>query len=146
GIDLNADDEDSLFDRAKSLAEQVPVTKQALKGYDTVTSIWRGLPEDPDAADIMLHAGSVMTDAASFTAECAMEAGMAVLDPEAWLVENGIGMGLQRVTPFHDALHMVSEDGRVLRNASDDFAAMCNGLVEYAGEFVRVADETLADW
>lgn len=146
GIDLNADDEDSLFDRAKSLAEQVPVTKQALKGYDTVTSIWRGLPEDPDAADIMLHAGSVMTDAASFTAECAMEAGMAVLDPVGWLVDNGIGIVLHLVTPLQDALHMVSGDGPALSDASDDFAAIGNGLVEYAGEFVRVADETLADW
>lgn len=41
---------------------------------------------------------------------------------------------------------MVSGDGPALSDASDDFAAIGNGLVEYAGEFVRVADETLADW
>ncbi len=78
-IELNADNEDSFLDKAKSLAEQVPGAKQAIKGYDTVTNIWQGMPEDPDAADIMLHAGGVITDAASFTAECAMEAGMAAL-------------------------------------------------------------------
>lgn len=145
-IELNADNEDSFLDKAKSLAEQVPGAKQAIKGYDTVTNIWQGMPEDPDAADIMLHAGGVITDAAGFTAECAMEAGMAVLDPVGWLVDNGISIVLHLVTPLQDLLHMVSGDGPALSDASDDFAAIGNGLVEYAGEFVRVADETLADW
>ncbi len=145
-VELKGEAEKSFGEAALDFAKQVPVAKQAFKGYETVTNIWQGLPEDPDVADIMLHAGDVMTDTASFTAECAMEAGMAVLDPVGWLVSNGLNMVLHLVTPLQDALHMVSGDGPALSTASDDFAAIGGGLVEYAGEFVRVADEALADW
>lgn len=145
-VELKGDADTSFGDAALDFAKQTPVAKQAIKGYETVTNIWQGLPEDPDVADIMLHAGDVVTDAAGFTAECAMEAGMAVLDPVGWLVSNGLNMVLHLVTPLQDALHMVSGDGPALSTASDDFAAIGNGLVEYAGEFVRVADESLADW
>ncbi|EHY90071.1 WXG100 family type VII secretion target [Saccharomonospora azurea] len=145
-VELKGDADTSFGDAALDFAKQTPVAKQAIKGYETVTDIWQGLPEDPDVADIMLHAGDVVTDAAGFTAECAMEAGMAVLDPVGWLVSNGLNMVLHLVTPLQDALHMVSGDGPALSTASDDFAAIGNGLVQYAGEFVRVADESLAEW
>ncbi|MGW9476697.1 WXG100 family type VII secretion target [Saccharomonospora azurea] len=145
-VELKGDAATSFGDAALDFAKQTPVAKQAIKGYETVTNIWQGLPEDPDVADIMLHAGDVVTDAAGFTAECAMEAGMAVLDPVGWLVSNGLNMVLHLVTPLQDALHMVSGDGPALSTASDDFAAIGNGLVQYAGEFVRVADESLAEW
>ncbi|MEY7972077.1 WXG100 family type VII secretion target [Saccharomonospora xinjiangensis] len=145
-VELKGDAEKSFGDNALDLAKKVPVAKQAVKGYATVTNIWKGLPEDPDVADVMLHAGDVITDTASFAAECAMEAGMAVLDPVGWLVSNGLNIVLHLVTPLQDALHMVSGDGPALSTASGDFAAIGNGLVEYAGEFVRVADEALAEW
>ena len=77
-VELKGDADTSFGDAALDFAKQTPVAKQAIKGYETVTNIWQGLPEDPDVADIMLHAGDVVTDAAGFTAECAMEAGMAV--------------------------------------------------------------------
>ncbi|WP_197320631.1 WXG100 family type VII secretion target [Saccharomonospora sp. NB11] len=145
-VELKGDADTSFGDAALDLAKHTPVAKQAIKGYETVTNIWQGLPDDPDVADVMLHAGNVITDAAGFTAECAMEVGSAVLDPVGWLVSNGLSMVLHLVTPLQDALHMVSGDGPALSTASGDFAAIGNGLVQYAGEFVRVADEALADW
>lgn len=145
-IELNAANEETWLDRAKDLGDHTPVVKHLTKGYDTVTNLWQGLPENPDGADIMLHAGAVATDAAGFVADCAMDAGMMALDPVGWLVENGLDLVLHLVTPLQDALHMVSGDGPGLSKASDDFAAIGNGLVEYAGEFARVADEALADW
>ncbi|EIE97401.1 WXG100 family type VII secretion target [Saccharomonospora glauca] len=145
-IELSSDNKETVLDMALGLGAQTPVVKHVIKGYDTVTNIWQGLPEDPDAADIMMHVGNVAADAASFTAECALEAGAAVADPVNWLVENGLGMVLHLVSPLQDALHMVSGDGPALSAASDDFSAIGEGLVEYSNEFVRVADETLADW
>lgn len=146
GIELNATRDETVLDRAKDMGGHTPVVKHLTKGYDTVTGIWQGLPEDPDAADIVLHAGNVATDAAGFAADCAMDAGMMALDPVGWLVENGLNMVLHLVTPLQDALHMVTGDGPGLSKASDDFASIGNGLLEYAGEFTRVADEALADW
>ncbi|OLT42417.1 hypothetical protein BJF85_23065 [Saccharomonospora sp. CUA-673] len=147
-IDLSTDGDSGggFFGSPGDIAGNTPGVKTAMSGYDTVTNIWQGIPEDPDAADIMLHCADVATDAAGFVAECGMEAASAVLDPAGWLVGNGLDFLLSVITPLQDALNMVTGDSARLDDAADDFTAIAEGLVEYAGEFRTVADEALQDW
>lgn len=145
-ISLNADSDGGFGEWATGVAENTPVVETALKGVETVTNIRQGLPDDPDAGDIMLHAGNVATDTAGFVAECATEAATVVLDPIGWLVGHGLDLVLHLVTPLQDALRFVTGDGPRLSEAADDFTAIGEGLVAYSEEFARVADEALQDW
>ncbi|MBB3049168.1 hypothetical protein FHS23_000163 [Prauserella isguenensis] len=145
-ISLNADKESGFGDYAMGVAKNTPGVETAIKGVDTVTNFWQGLPDDPDAADVMLHGANCATDTAAFIAECGTEAATAVLDPVGWLVGHGLDFLLNLITPLQDALHMVTGDGPALEKASQDFQGIGDGLVDYANEFRRVADEALADW
>lgn len=145
-IELNAGQQETFGEWAKGVAGKVPIAEQAITGYETVTNLWQGLPEDPDAGDLLQHAGDVVSDATGFVTECAVEAGEIALDPVGWLIEKGLGIVLHLVTPLQDALHQVTGDGPGLSDASDDFNAIGEGLLEYAQEFTSVADDALNDW
>ncbi|MBB3662161.1 MULTISPECIES: hypothetical protein [Prauserella salsuginis group] len=145
-ISLNADKESGFGDYAMDVAKNTPGVETAIKGVDTVSNYWQGLPDDPDAADVMLHGANCATDTAAFIAECGTEAATAVLDPVGWLVGHGLDFLLNLITPLQDALHAVTGDGPALEKAAQDFQGIGDGLVEYADEFRRVADEALADW
>lgn len=145
-VSLNADKESGFGDYAMGVAKNTPGVETAIKGVDTVTNFWQGIPEDPDAADVMLHGANCATDTAAFIAECGTEAATAVLDPVGWLVGHGLDFLLNLITPLQDALHAVTGDGPALEKASQDFQGIGDGLVEYSDEFRRVADEALADW
>ncbi|MCP2253032.1 hypothetical protein LY13_001776 [Prauserella aidingensis] len=145
-ITLNADKESGFGDYAMGVAKNTPGVETAIKGVDTVTNFWQGLPDDPDAADVVLHGANCATDTAGFIAECGTEAATAVLDPVGWLVGHGLDFLLNLITPLQDALHMVTGDGPALEKAAQDFQGIGDGLVDYANEFRRVADEALVDW
>ncbi|GAA1244042.1 hypothetical protein GCM10009676_32190 [Prauserella halophila] len=145
-VSLNADKESGFGDYAMGVAKNTPGVETAIKGVDTVSNYWKGLPDDPDAADVVLHGANCATDTAAFIAECGTEAATAVLDPVGWLVGHGLDFLLNLITPLQDALHAVTGDGPALEKASKDFQGIGDGLVDYADEFRRVADEALADW
>jgi hypothetical protein len=135
--------DESLGENAERAFKKVPL---AGKGYATIADNVAKFKSAQDGGDIMLAAGSLVTDGAGFVAGCVADVAGFVLDPVGWLVSNGLNFLIELIQPLQDALHMVTGDGPALGDASGNFEKIGNGFVTLADDWVQTGDSGLKDW
>ncbi|WP_199434434.1 hypothetical protein [Qaidamihabitans albus] len=115
-------------------------------GVSLVSDLVEGPGKDPDVEDVALHAGSIINDTVGFVQSLGGTAMEIATDPLGWLIGEGLDFLISVVQPLQDALHFVSGDGPALETAAKNFGSIGEGLQAMSEDFVRVADEALAEW
>jgi hypothetical protein len=99
-----------------------------------------------DLASTLSDTSRVVNEAASYVQNAATMVGQISTNPTGWLTSVGLGFLISLIEPLQDAVHMVSGDGRALRQASTEYDGTGRELESMTRELVDLADRALAEW
>jgi len=143
-VEIESPDADS-FINTDNLVDDLPIVGDAVGLAKDTISVASKLTES-DGGDLAAGVSTIATDVTGFIASSGDTIMEIASDPLGWLVGQGLDFLLSVVQPIQDAIHLVSGDGPALSTAAENFSNIGEGMSSMATDFVRVADEALAQW